>query len=120
METTQIERIRRMEALFDEGGEALRRLEQARRELEQARQNLERARMSFEQACRDFEAAQAAIAELEAYYASSEWRADFEADVAGNLPADLKRGVLSEDGIWDLLEEWKELKEMVESGIDKE
>lgn len=113
METTQIERIRRMEVLFDEGGEALRRLEQARRELEQARQNLE-------QACRDFEAAQAAIAELEAYYASSEWRADFEADEAGNLPAGLKRGVLSEDGIWDLLEEWKELKEKVESGIDKE
>lgn len=29
---------------------------------------------------------------------------DYEADEAGLLPADLKRGVLSQDGIDDLLE----------------
>ena len=34
---------------------------------------------------------------------------DFEADEAGLLPKGLKRGVLSEDGIYDLLEEYKEL-----------
>ena len=28
---------------------------------------------------------------------------DFEADDAGKLPKDLKRGVLSEDGIYDVL-----------------
>lgn len=99
----QIDRIRRMEALFDESAEALRRLEQACRELNQARQD-------FEQAHRDFETMQPAIDELEAYYASPEWRTDFEADEAGNLPQDLKRGVLSEDGVWNLLEGWREMK----------
>ncbi|MCR5182252.1 MAG: type II 3-dehydroquinate dehydratase [Clostridia bacterium] len=43
---------------------------------------------------------------LEEYYAK-EWRADFELDEAGTFPADMKRGVLSEDGLYDLLEEIK-------------
>ena len=43
--------------------------------------------------------------ELETYYASAEWKQDFEADEAGLLPKKLKRGVLSEDGIYDLLEQ---------------
>ncbi len=42
---------------------------------------------------------------LEEYLQSEEWRRDFEADEAGTLPPDLERGVLSEDGIYDLLEE---------------
>lgn len=46
---------------------------------------------------------------LEEYYLSYEWKKDFEADEEGLLPKDLKRGVLSEDGIYDLLEEYKEL-----------
>lgn len=41
---------------------------------------------------------------LEAYYTSKDWRYDFELDEAGLLPAGLKRGVLSEDGIYNLLE----------------
>ncbi|MBQ6266221.1 MAG: DUF4298 domain-containing protein [Clostridia bacterium] len=44
-------------------------------------------------------------AALEAYYTSRAWRDDFEADEAGRLPAGLKRGVLSEDGIDSLLED---------------
>ena len=48
------------------------------------------------------------LALLEEYYTSGEWRADYEADEAGELPADLKRGVLSQDGIYDLLTEWQE------------
>ena len=43
---------------------------------------------------------------LEEYYSSGEWREDYEADEAGLLPADLKRGVLSQDGVFDLLTEW--------------
>ncbi|MCR4708830.1 MAG: type II 3-dehydroquinate dehydratase [Clostridiales bacterium] len=43
---------------------------------------------------------------LEEYYAKS-WRADFELDEAGVFPKDMKRGVLSEDGLYDLLEEVK-------------
>ena len=41
---------------------------------------------------------------LEAYYTSDDWKRDFADDEAGKLPKDLKRGVLSEDGIYNLLE----------------
>ena len=44
------------------------------------------------------------LKKLEAYYTGAEWRFDFELDEAGLLPADLKHGVLSEDGIYNLLE----------------
>ena len=46
------------------------------------------------------------ISGLEAYYASAEWKQDFEADEAGLLPQKLKRGVLSEDGLYALLEKY--------------
>ena len=52
-----------------------------------------------------FDDVQEDVRELSAYYESDEWREDFEADEAGNLPKDLKRGVLSEDGIYDVLSE---------------
>ena len=42
---------------------------------------------------------------LSGYYGSDAWKRDFAADEAGLLPKDLKRGVLSEDGIYALLEE---------------
>ena len=38
------------------------------------------------------------------YYESGQWLKDYEADERGNLPRDLKRGVLSQDGLWELLE----------------
>ncbi len=44
------------------------------------------------------------IEKLQDYY-ENEWREDFEADERGELPKDLKRGVLSEDALFDLLEE---------------
>ncbi|MBO7631719.1 MAG: DUF4298 domain-containing protein, partial [Lachnospiraceae bacterium] len=47
----------------------------------------------------------AAVGSLREYYESPDWRADFEADEAGKFPKDLKRGVLSEDGIYNLLDE---------------
>ena len=40
---------------------------------------------------------------LAEYYGSDEWKQDFADDEAGLLPKDLKRGVLSEDGIWNVL-----------------
>ena len=49
------------------------------------------------------------VSSLEAYYGSVEWRRDFAADEAGILPKDLPRGVLSEDGIYNLLEKYREL-----------
>ena len=42
---------------------------------------------------------------LSKYYSSDAWKRDFAADEAGLLPKDLKRGVLSEDGIYALSEE---------------
>lgn len=43
------------------------------------------------------------ISKLDKYYAGSLWKADFEADEKGLLPHALKRGVLSEDGVYNLL-----------------
>ena len=48
------------------------------------------------------------ILALESYYRSSEWISDFEADEKGELPADLSRGVLSEDGIYNALLAYEE------------
>ena len=44
------------------------------------------------------------IGDLRDYMESGQWKADFEADERGEIPADLERGVLSEDGLYDLLE----------------
>ena len=41
---------------------------------------------------------------LEEYYTSKDWKEDFAADEEGKLPKNLKRGVLSEDGIYNLLD----------------
>lgn len=48
------------------------------------------------------------IRKLDSYYGSPEWKEDLEADEAGLLPADLKRGVLSEDGIYNVLNLYSE------------
>lgn len=40
---------------------------------------------------------------LQAYYESQLWLQDYDADRAGHLPADLRRGVLSQDAVYDLL-----------------
>ena len=79
---TQIERIRHMEAILDEAAEAAAALHLA----------LERYR-----------ALKPRIAELEAYYTSPQWMKDYEDDEAGRLPEGLKRGVLSEDAVYNLL-----------------
>lgn len=43
--------------------------------------------------------------ELMEYYFGGQWLRDYEADQRGELPAGLKRGVLSEDGVWNLITE---------------
>ena len=85
----QITRIRQMERRLNRATAAVKRLEAA----------LDK-----------WEAAQEAIAALDEYYGSDLWKQDFADDEAGLLPDDLKRGVLSEDAIWDLLADVKELK----------
>ena len=56
-------------------------------------------------ALNEYEAVQEALRELEAYYGSNTWKQDFEDDEQGKLPRNLKRGVLSEDAIWNVLED---------------
>lgn len=78
----QIERIQHFETLLDRITPVLENLEEA---------------------LDAFEGIQEDVKELAAYYEDDDWREDFDADEAGRLPADLKRGVLSEDGIYDVL-----------------
>lgn len=75
-------RIIRMEQLFD-------RLRQAARE-DPAAIGEDRV-LSAQLAC------------LVAYYESGQWLRDYTLDEQGLLPRDLKRGVLSQDGVYDLL-----------------
>ena len=50
------------------------------------------------------------VAELSKYYSGELWKQDFAADETGKLPPDLKRGVLSEDGIWNLLSDYRDIQ----------
>ena len=88
----QIERIRQMELRMERAAKAV---------------------MELSAALDNYAAVQDDIAALEQYYGSEEWKQDFAADEAGLLPADLKRGVLSEDGIWNLLSDVRELKQNI-------
>ena len=54
---------------------------------------------------------------LSNYYKSPLWRQDFEADEAGLLPPDLPPGVLSEDAVWNLLEEYDDVMRRMEDFI---
>lgn len=48
------------------------------------------------------------IRALAAYADSGDWLRDYDADRAGRIPRDMKRGVLSQDGLYDLLTECAE------------
>ena len=78
----QIERIKKMEAILDEGNRLVSELQQA----------LDK-----------YESFAVAIAELEQYYTGGQWQKDFTDDEAGRLPPGLKRGVLTEDAVYDFL-----------------
>lgn len=84
-------RIRRMERLYDE---------------------VKRAAESLDSALDGFSASGEKIRALEEYL-SGEWREDFEADERGELPARLKRGVLSEDALYDLLADCDRLTKLL-------
>lgn len=94
-----IERIEEMEQKFNQAFDALRKMETA-----------------FEH----YESTQENIRQLNAYLGSKEWKDDLYADEAGILPVNLKRGVLSEDGIWNLLADWHELKERMAQLVCKQ
>ena len=90
----QLERIQRFETLLDRA--------------DKTNEILARALEAFEKA-------EPLCAELDEYLSGEDWKQDFEDDEAGRLPAELKRGVLSEDGIFNVLEERRQLMaEMLE------
>ncbi len=81
------------------------RIRQMERRLNRATAAVKRLTAALEK----WDATKADIQALDEYYGSDLWRQDFADDEAGLLPADLKRGVLSEDGIWNLLTDVREL-----------
>ena len=57
----------------------------------------------FEKSLENFLAVQNNIKELSDYYFSRHWMADYDADSRGEIPQNLKRGVLSEDAAYNLI-----------------
>ena len=84
----QIERIQEMESCLDASEKAISELSEA---------------------LSAFEEVQPMFRRLSDYYGSETWMQDYEDDEAGKLPEGLKRGVLSEDAVYDLLTEHHEL-----------
>lgn len=80
----QMERIREMERRMERAGRALGELSAA---------------------LENYRAVQEDLEILEDYLRSPRRREDLAADEAGLLPPTLRRGVLSEDGLYDLLKE---------------
>lgn len=81
---TQVERIKRMERYLEESSKAIEKMQEA---------------------LVDYEKIQTEFRKLCDYYASTKWMSDYEDDEAGKLPKNLKRGVLSEDAVYDLIQE---------------
>ena len=77
----QVDRIKYMEQILNEGTAAVTALEES---------------------LTVYRALQNRLQELFDYYHSPQWMQDLEDDRAGLLPAELKRGILSEDAVWDL------------------
>ena len=86
----QIKRLTYMEQILDEATEAV---------------------SSLSEALEKYSAVQDKLQELAAYYSSEQWRQDFDDDSAGKIPSNLKRGVLSEDAVYNLLSDITDLKE---------
>ena len=75
---------------------------------------------TLEQALEQYADAQESIEALKTYLSSKEWKKDFRDYEAGKLPLGLKCGVLSEDGIWNMLEINRELNtEMCQFATDE-
>ena len=85
-----IERIQRMEQYFDQLQEAVHR---------------------DPTAIDNDPILQTLLSELLAYYEGGQWLQDYELDEQGGLPVGLKRGVLSQDAVFDFLTEIADTKE---------
>lgn len=99
MTQTQLVRIQRMESLLDESSAAMKQLEDA---------------------LAQYAAIQPKLTELANYYQSEIWMHDYESDENDLLPADLKRGVLSQDAIFNLLELQRQLQPVLNAWNQEE
>ena len=86
-----VDRVRQMEAYMDEVAEALK--------------NNPEDLKNTDKLCRK-------VTVLANYMDSGQWLSDYEADERGELPVDLKRGVLSQDALYNLLCEVRETNKM--------
>ena len=82
-------------------------------EMEEIFDKVLQTQSAFEKAIEEYRGLQPEIEKLEAYYSSKQWKEDFAADERGEIPVDMKRGVLSEDGIYNMLERNKEIMEII-------
>jgi hypothetical protein len=71
--------------------------------------------LEMKNALADFDAIQEDVRALDDYLGSDDWKSDLAAEEGGLLPSDLKCGVLSEDGIWNALEEYREMKDQIKN-----
>ncbi|MBQ6835583.1 MAG: DUF4298 domain-containing protein [Clostridia bacterium] len=60
----------------------------------------------------------AMLKSLAEYYEGGQWLKDYEADERGEIPKDLKRGVLAQDAIYDLLHDVDEAKKLFMAPLD--
>lgn len=72
-------------------------------EMEHRYDGLSRALGNLEAAVTEYRALAPDMQILRDYMDSGQWLKDFEADEAGKIPADVKRGIMSEDSLYDLL-----------------
>ena len=78
--------------------------------------HMERCFDILEEAMRDHPAAlhederlKALLLSLTQYYEGGQWLWDYELDEKGLLPQELKRGVMAQDAVYDLLERIKQI-----------
>ena len=100
----------------------MEQLERIRRitEMEARMDRVQAAAAQLERALDAWEAARQELHLLAEYLDGGLWRQDYEADEAGELPPDLKRGVLSQDGLFDLLMRVAELNERLQEPEEAE
>ena len=68
------------------------------REMEERMDRVARWTASLSAAIEEHPTVQADVNKLSSYYGSGLWREDYETDEAGELPEDLKRGILRGSG----------------------
>ena len=84
-----VERVKKMESKLDEVTPKIRAFEESLNNMKQVFEDMKI---------------------LSDYY-SNDWKKDFEADEEGKIPKDVKRGVLGEDTLYNLFEDYYQIAE---------